>query len=393
MTPVGRAAGLATTLVLLAAGMVAAFAWPGRASPWEATDRYELPLAAFAATGASVVASEPWLEVRGGGDGAAVELTQAVEFDAARFRYLRYAIRDLPPTRKRLLIWEGGATRGFTTLPDAIGERGVIDLARLPQWRGRIARIGLAVVPIDYAPAQSLPAPVFSVGPLQLESGAWVPAFGALWTEWTAHRAWTGRSNNTAGFDFSGTRGPSLPAFLMVLVCGSLVLIACWFGRVRARACALPLFVVAAALFAFEQTGQHAARSASAMAASAAVADHPDSPLAAHPPLAADAAALLRRMREDALRARLWVFGSAGFFTDYPVWLLREQDAGALPSPEQLPAQAELGGTLLVLVGRGDWGFDPAHEQPRIGTQTRAAQPYFQGPWLQVFRFPAGGDA
>jgi hypothetical protein len=221
---------------------------------------------------------------------------------------------------------------------------------------------------------------------MRLESGSWRAAVASLATEWTAARPWVGRSINTGGFDIAGRRSPSRSAFVAGLIVLSLVLLRLALGSAAMRRAALPLVVVGVGLLFVENLLQHGARTAVAIEAAGAASRHPEWPLAAQPSLAAEAAALQRRIDDEPWRPRIWVYGAPGFFREYPTWLLRKQDAATLTDPDQLPEQAQLANFLIVLVGEGDWDFDPSLERVRIGRQTRAAAPYFEGAWLRVYR-------
>jgi hypothetical protein len=353
----------------------------------------ELPASAFTSPTARIALREDGLHLEAPAPDVA-ELRQAVDaFDAAQYRYLAFSYRGLPRANRLLLTWDTGEGRGFTPLPDPVGASGRLDLARVPEWKGRIAALGLAIVPTDYAAAEVLPPPTLSLQRLHLESASWGGAVSALFTEWTAYRAWTGRSINTAGFDFGSRRTSSLTAFVALAGVFALVLFRWCFGAGSLGRVAIPLIAGCVALLVFEQMRQHALRVAVAAEAVAGARSDPTRPLAAHPPLAIDSAALLAQLRRDGLRLRTWVLGPGGFFSEYPVWLLREQDAGPIESPDALPAPESMPDSLLVLVGRSDWRFDDATGRLSVGGRTLPAERYFESRSLVAYRLQAAGSA
>jgi hypothetical protein len=389
-----RAIGIWSAVLIAWALWWLAFAWPGPDTPWSARSERPLPLASMAGASARVSPDDAGIRIEGVAPGRSVDVATPVEaFDAGAFRSLRYVAHGLTASRKLLLTWDGDAGRGFVTLAPALGARGMLDLGRVPSWKGRIERIGFAIVPIDYVPSAALPAPDVTIREAVLASASWRDATAMLWYEWSAARAWTGRSNNTAGFDFVGTRAPSLPGFVAGGFAITFLLLWLLAGRERAARLALPLVFGAGLLLSLEQVRQHLARSSSVIDASRAVATLDGEVLSAHPPLQTEARALLTRMQDEDLRARIFVHGAAGFFGDYPVWLLREQDAGGLLSSQQLPTQEQLAGTLLVLVGSGHWSFDPQRSELRLGSIVRRAEPYFEGTRMRAYRFPSPGGA
>jgi hypothetical protein len=388
-----RSALLWATTILAWIVWLLAFSWPGAGTPWSPRTRTPVSLQQMQGALARVVADGDGIRIEGIEAGRSVDVTAEVDpFEASDFRSLRYSATGVPASRKLVLTWDSDAGRGFVTLPPSLGASGMLDLGRIPGWKGRVGRIGFALVPVDYVPAPALGAPDVGLSGVVLSSASWRDAISLLWHEWSAARAWTGRSNNTAGFDFGGTRAPSLPGFIAGGVAITLLLMLALAGRQHAARIAVPLIFGACVLLSLEQLRQHAARTTTSVAASRAVAALDGGVLSAHPPLQGEASALLQRMRQDGPRARIWVHGATGFFGDYPVWLLREQDAGGLLGPNQLPDQSALAGAFLVLVGQGDWGFDPATSQVRIGAETRAAELYFTGARMQAYRFlPAKG--
>jgi hypothetical protein len=381
----GLAAGVAVLLLALAR--------PGDDAPWHPAEVRELPLSDFASPTARIALREAGLHFEAPAPGMA-ELVHAVDgFDAERYRFVAYSFQDLPVANRLLLTWQGEHGRGFTALPDPVGAGGHFDLGRVPGWKGRIEVVGLALVPTDYAAAEVLPAPSLSLLRLELESSSWRGALSALLTEWTAYRGWTGRSINTSGFDFGSRKTSSLTAFVALAGVLVLVLLRLSFGAGALRRAAMPVIVACAALLVFEQMRQHALRVAVAAQAAAGASADPSRPLAAHPPLAMDSTALLAQLHRDGLRLRTWVHGPGGFFSEYPVWLLREQDAGLIESPDGLPSNESMPDSLLVLVGRGDWSFDAATSRLSVGNRTLSAQRYFEGQGLVAYRLQAGVSA
>lgn len=390
MNAQARRLAFAASLAIALLAWTLAFAWPGAGAPWNAETRQVLPLPSFASQTAQLGIGERGLRAHATEPGRLVDLhLDLAGTSAESFRHFSYSIDGVPATRKLVLVWQGSEGRGFAILPDGFGHGGTIDLGRVASWKGSIDRIGLALVPVDYVPPQALSAPEISIDELSLSSSSICGALSALWSEWTAARAWTGRSTNTGGFDFVGSPGPSLPAFVAGCLAIALVLARLWLGRAIATRLALPLLVAGTTLLAMEQIRQHVARTSTVVAAQRALPHDAGIGLSGHPPLAADARALLQRLQQEGRRVRIRVHGAAGFMSDYAVWLLREQDVGAVLSPHELAPQAELADSFLVLVGKGDWDFDAAASRIRVGAESRGAAPYFEGSTIKVYRFAA----
>lgn len=387
-----RRSAFGTSLLLALVAWTLLFAWPGAGAPWKPTARLELPLASFESRTVELGIDEHGLRARAGEPGKLVDLHLGLDdLVADDYRHFSYLVDGLPATRKLVLVWEGSEGRGFAILPDGAGRGGTLDLGRVATWKGRLSRIGLALVPVDYVPPEALSAPELRIDRLQLASTSIGGALVALCTEWTAARPWTGRSPNTGGFDFVGSSGPSLPAYAAGLATITLLLAGVWFGRSAARRAAVPLIVGAGALLLVEQLWQHQSRTATVIAAHRALPPGGDIALSGHPPLAADARALLERLRDENGRVRLRVHGVPGFASEYAGWLLREQDVGAVLAPHELPSGVALRGSFLVLVGAGDWDFDASVSKLRIGAETRTATLYFEGATMKAYRFGARG--
>jgi hypothetical protein len=375
----------AVALSLAAIALFAVFARPSFDAPWSpaqmvVSDPHAWESAAqLRVEGAGVVA-------HGADAGGATMLLQAVEaFDAARFRYLAYDL-GLARTDKAYFLWRSGGQLRNVFLPGAIGGDGVFDLQGVPGWEGEIDAIGVAATATDILHPAAGAEREFALRSLRLESPSWRGALAALRDHWTAYRPWTGRSNNTGGFEFSPQAGASWTLFAALLALVALGLACAWFGAATARRWSVPVIGIAALLLAAIQFEQLVVRGAVARAA--ALQARPGQPLSAQPQLAAAALELSAQLRGEG-RTRVFVGGENQFLGEYATWLLREHNAAVLPTPEALPATLDAP-ALLVLVGKGPWQFDAAAQQLAVGGRRWHARSVYEVGMLRAYRIESG---
>jgi hypothetical protein len=382
-----RCLGYAAALLAGAALLLLAFAWPGPGVPWQASERFDLALAQFESPG-EVAIREASVRATGADAGGVTLLRQATPgLSAEAWRYLRYRIDEAAPSTKRMLVWNGEAGQDTALLPSAAG---TLDLGRHPGWKGTIAWLGVAAAPIDYLPAAALESAEVELHQLQLEAPSWRGALAALWSDWRAATPWSGRSLNTGGFELAPRAAPSLTGFVAACAALAAAFAFALFGRAAGRRALLPIMLLALVLPALHQLAQLTGRGASASAAARLAHDRPDTPLAAQPQLAAAALRLSRGLQDAGGAPRLLVHGASQFLGEYSVWLLRAHDVAMLWEPAMLPPPGAAGDWRVVLVGAGDWEFDPARGRLRIGREERAAMADVDAGVMKSYRLSAG---
>jgi hypothetical protein len=381
-----RSAAFVLLLVASGAALLALFARPDGGVVATGGEAFELPIANFGSSASRVAITASGVRAEGA-DGAGVTLLmQSFEpIDAGDFRYLSFDLDRIPTLSRPILVWGDGSALRLAALPDTPFARATVDLTRLPDWTGQVSQLGIALMPTDYLAPALLPETTFELRRMRLEPVGWGGALRTLWSDWSAYRPWNGRSNHTLGFEL-GARGASLQAFLASWLAAALLVLRLCFGAGAVRRCAIPIVLAVVLGLALLQLRQLAIRAAVGSSA-AAVAAAPERPLAALPDLGAAAFALNARLREEGERRRVLVYGTGLFLSEYPTWLLREQDAATLRTIDALPTQAQLEGWLLVLAGEGDWSFDAASGSLRLGTQQRQASLWFDAGALKAYRF------
>lgn len=376
--------GLGSIALLLA--LFAAFAAPGAGSgPTAAT--YVLAPDAFGSAASVVTLEGDVLRARGSDAGGSARVVQPTPgLDATRFRYFSYDIGAAPASMKQVLSWQGAKGQGAALLPPMPRGRGTIDLARVEAWSGPIDWVAISAMPVDYLAAAAVPDAELQLRHAVFETQDRPTAWAALATDWLAQRPWTGRSTNTGGFELGARPGPSLQVYVALAAAFCLVLALACFGRARLGRAALRILVAAAGVLAVWQLQQLVGRASAARAAAALADAHPVPVLGAQPAFALAADALSRQIDASASRPRLLVHGGNGFATEYATWLLRRHDAAPLQDAAQLPAQDALAGVALVLVGGGDWQFDPSSGLLRLGSHRRRAELLASAGPLQAYR-------
>lgn len=377
----------AVALALAAALLFLVFARPAWDAPWSpahthVTDpsAWQSPVPDLRVEGAGVV-------LHGADANGTTLLLQPVEaLDASQWRYVSYDLA-LARTDKAFFLWRSEGQLRNVFLPGAAGGDGVLDLQGVPGWSGVVEAIGIAASPTDVLHPAYVADRDFALRSLRLESPSWRGALAALRDHWTAYRPWTGRSNNTGGFEFSPQAGASLPLFVALLAVVAVLLAFALLGAATGRRWALGAVGVAALALALAQMQQLALRGAVARAA-AARADDPARPLSAQPALAAAARGVSEALR-DAGRARVFVAGADQFFGEYTTWLLREHNAALVAPVEALPATLEAP-AFLVLAGKGPWQFDVASGRLTIGQRRWNGALLHDGGVLRAYRLEAG---
>jgi hypothetical protein len=386
----GRIGLLVALLLVAAALLLFAFAWPGVGAPWRAAATLELEPSQFLSGGGPQPRRGEALRIEVPAGLGVIDTRQALSIpDAAAFRYFAFDAA-VDSAMQLFLVWQGSEGPGRAPLPRTPSNAATLDLSRIAGWKGRIDQIGIQAVPADYLPAAALPAVTLELRAARLESVNLRAAFDELATQWLAYRPWTGRSNNTGGSELAGGVGPSLTAASALLLLASLPLLRLVLGAVTWRVAAQGAVLLAGGLLALWQVAQLGARAHVAHRAERLVQAHPGMALSAQPSLAAATDALSRQIEQDDWQPRMLTFGAGRFLAEYPAWLLRRYDVASLAAPEQLPSQASLQESLLVLVGVGDWRYAADRRELTLGTQTRTADLYFDAGLLRAYYFDAG---
>jgi hypothetical protein len=386
----GRIGLLAALLLVAAASLLVAFAWPGAGAPWRAASTLELEPSQFDSGNGTPQRPGEVLRIEVPAGLGVIDARQALSIpDAAAFRYFAFDA-GVDSAMQLFLVWQGSEGPGRVALPRTLSQSATLDLSRIAAWKGRIDQVGIQAVPADYVPTAALPAVTLELRAARLESVNLRAALGELATQWLAYRPWTGRSNNTGGSELAGGVGPSLTAASALLLFASLLLLRLVFGAAAWRVAAQGAVLLAGGLLALWQVAQLGARAHVAHRAERLIEAHPGMALSAQPSLAAATDALSRQIEQDDWQPRMLTFGAGRFLAEYPAWLLRRYDVASLAAPEQLPSQASLQESLLVLVGVGDWSYAAERRELTLGTQTRTAEPYFDAGLLKAYYFDAG---
>jgi hypothetical protein len=392
MTAARRGIVFAVAMAVATLALFAAFARPVPGTPFS-------PVRTVVSDPNTWETATPGLRIEGAGvvvhgadaAGTTLLMQPVTPFDAASLRHLDYDL-EVEPTDKAHFLWRVGGQLRNAPLPRAAGGKGTIDLLALPGWEGEVDAIGIAASPTDMLHPAFVAGRDFAVRSLRLSSPSWKGALAALWNEWTAYRPWTGRSNNTGGFELAAVAGPSLPLFVAVLAAIAVLLVAMLSGREAARRAALPIVGVAAFWLAAVQLGQLAERGSAAKAAAARAATDPELPLSAQPLLAASARAVSTRLAAEPGRPRVFVGGENQFLGEYATWLLRKHNAAVLAPLEALPRTFDAP-AFLVLAGRGPWQFDVAAGRLTIGEGHWRAELIHDGGLLSAYRVLAAEGA
>lgn len=382
-----RKAVFAAALLLAGLALFVAFARPPSQAPWSAVETWAANPSAWEASGVQLRSEGAGVVAHGAAANGTTMLLQAAgPFEASQWRYLSYDLA-LERTDKAYFLWRSGGQLRNVFLPDAAGGDGVLDLQGVPGWDGRVDAIGIAASPTDVLHPGYVAERDFAVRALRLQSPSWRAALVALRDQWSAYRPWTGRSNNTGGFEFSSAAGASLTLFIALLSAIAVALAFAALGRARARRLVVPVVGVAALVLALMQFEQLVLRDAVASAADARAID-PARPLSAQPALSAAAIELSQALR-DAGRTRVFVAGADQFLGEYTTWLLREHNAALVAPVQALPATLETP-AFLVLAGSGPWQFDVPAGRLTIGERHWAARLVHDGGLLRAYRLEGG---
>lgn len=357
--------------------------WPPRAQPLE-FERLQSP--------ARLQRVGDELRISGADRSGTTVVLQTVEaLSAEDFRYFTLRLDEVPPTLRAMVVWRAGGALHAAPLPGAQFGSSTFDLKSHERWSGPIEAIGFGLVATDYlAPTLSLEREFVLVS-ATLEGPSWSGAVREQLSDWFAYRPWTGRSNNTGGFEHSTEPGPSLTLFVLVAVVAAVAIALVVIGPVAARRATAVALVVAVASLAGWQSMQLIQRARVAASAASIAGSQPDWPLAASPAVAYEALQLDRLLQEAPPR-RVMLLGEGRFLGEYPTWFLRRFNAGSLHSPADLAAIGpELPGSILVLAGTGDWSSDRAGRQLVVGGSGFAVTPVMRGNVLQAYRIDSTG--
>ena len=295
----------------------------------------------------------------------------------------KVCVEDVDQLTRVLLLWraEGGLHRQL--MPGLGNGCSYVDLSAHPGWTPSVEAVGLALLQADYFPPSAVPSRQVHIVAVEFASESIVARVAALLEDWLAYRPWGGRSINTQGFAFGNVAGPSQYAFLVLWA----LLAALTFAGLRVIGPTQALrgaLMAAAGLIALQQTWQIAVRALEAQVA-ASLASASQAELAAQPAFAPDLDALSQQLAERELR-RVYIGADDRFSREFPLWLMRQYDAGFV-WPEQwgmvLPRLRA--GDLVVMAGRGNWAFDVNRQMLRIGELEFAAEPVHQGTWLSAY--------
>ena len=306
--------------------------------------------------------------------------------DAGSARFLHLCVGAMA-AEQRLLVAVGAAGRlHWLPVPRPWLGQPVVDLSVLEAWQGEVSALGVGWLPVDYLPAAAAPQRQPQVCAAQLRADNLVSRLLSEAGQWFGGRGWTGRSINSAGLELGAAQAVDyLPIWVALGVLG--MLLASWAGS---PATARGVLVVVLLLPLGNELLQQASR-AQAAGVAAESAARADLALSAMPAWSAELASMGEALRA-AMPARVLVVAEASFAREYPVWLLREFNAGGA-QPTWLGDFASLrteGAVLLVQPAEG-WRLEGG--LLRRQTLQLPAEHLFEGrQWLAVRLLPAASS-
>lgn len=280
---------------------------------------------------------------------------------------------------KRDTLLFPGWLRGDTVLGLAPGE--TLD---------RSSRLGLILTPPDLLPVPAAEPVNLRIAQACIESASVASGVEGLMQFWFGHRPWNGRSNHTSGFEHGANPPPGFQALVAAWLCSALLLLAV-FRRGQWTRSATCVCVASILVMSAEATWQHLQRAQSAVSVARAAVSV-DVPTSAMPELEAEIRELSIHWRA-APPARIIVWGSHGFFREYPAWLLREFNVASLFTPSQIAALDDAQPVVLLLAGADGWRYDRASGRLSIsGDFATSARLIYRGRWASAFTLQPGGD-
>lgn len=183
----------------------------------------------------------------GAEDGASLQARAFDGVDASAWRILRYRFSGLPRTLELALIFRRDGEEDVQTvaLPWPSGGSGAIDLARVPEWRGRIVEVGFSEFPTAQIVPPELGFKPFALEAVSLEPPSWRGMLAVRRSDWFGYRPWALMSISALGPDSPAPRGPPLVLGVALGAFGTIVL-GVWLLGWRRRKLAVATFVVAA---------------------------------------------------------------------------------------------------------------------------------------------------
>lgn len=322
-----------------------------------------------------------WVE---GSDDAerSVLLARNLNLEAADWQYLRVALPRFPATLSLSLIWRSSEhpTRlQRAGLPRPGRFASTVRLAEIDGWRGTISELGLLLEPAAMISTGSTLDRRFAIESMRIESDSFGAAINALATDWTAYRPWGGRSINTGGFELETSRSYSLVWFVALLVLVFGLLLAA-LGSRRSQIW-VPLGVALLLgwlVLDLHQLGQLFWRGDFARQAQQRSDD-----LQLHHQLAAALEAARPALQTADIGLAL-VASSLPFHRTYGAFRLLPLPSAAVDSPPKLVAQDKK--LALVLVGRGDWQFDPEVQRLRWAGHEYEVEQLYTDAHLSAYR-------
>jgi hypothetical protein len=306
--------------------------------------------------------------------------------EAGGRRFLWLCIDELGPEQRVAVAVGADGRLHWLPLHDTWANWRSVDLERLPSWRGEVQALAVAVLRVDYLPAQAAPARQPVLCGAELRGDEFASRLRSRWTQWFGGRGWSGRSINSAGLQLGESRAPDVLPVWAALSALALVL-AVWVGG---RRWLMPALAAVLLLPTAVELGQQTRRALAAQASAAAV-DAAGSVLSAAPALVSEFDAMRPALRAAAVK-RLLVLSSNSFLREYPVWLLREFNvAGAEPDwvADFSALQAE---EAVLLVPRAEgWAWDATSGMLQREGLRLPARELASGPGWLALRLGAAG--
>ena len=373
------------SIMVLAAGLLL-FAWMAGitgTTPWQPTMHWAAePLEAQPLTGQ--LKTDQDAAYLGDADSAgATAVLWPAPAQLAESSIAKVCVQNVDQLTRVLLLWRAEGALHRQLMPGLGAGCSYVDLSAHIGWTPSVDAVGLALLPVDYFPPTAVSHRQVRIDAVEFSSESIPARAAALLEDWLAYRPWGGRSINTQGFAFGNTAGPSQYSFLILWALSAAVIFA-GLRVIRLTHALRGALLCAVALIALQQTWQIAIRALEAQSA-VTVASSSQAELAAQPAFAPDINALSQQLAERRVR-RIFIGADDRFSREYPLWLMRQWDAGFV-WPEQwgmvLPVlHAD---DLVVMAGRGNWAFDGERQMLRIGELELAAEPLHQGTWLSAF--------
>lgn len=336
--------------------------------------------------------SAVWFKGADAQSGRSLLLARELDLVASDWPMLRLRFERFPEDLRLFLVWRSSVSPQqlqASPLPRPGRSSMHVGLAQLPEWSGTISELGLMLAPADLLPMQATMDRRFALATLALESNSVAGGLASLASEWRAYRPWTGRSINTAGFELGRAPPRSLVLLLASWAFGFVLLFVLLTG---ARGSSLRRALLLALLAGWLLLDMQFWAQTHWRADFTRQAHRRGLELAADPALSAAIGRLRSSLQASAVQ-RVLVGSTIPFHRTYGAFELLPLISVAIDSPG--PAAAANAGVALVLIGQGDWLYDPISSRLTWSGQEFAVDLIHEDAQLAAYRLrgddePAG---